>query len=178
MSCRSLAITSWRCVIIASAPTALASAPVARASAAIRASRSAASAARRVSTSSGSAATGVIPEVNQGQSRFASTILRRKSARGLGSVGQLRVPPVNAVEHIGQLCGGDRRRITRGRGPEEASSFQPLGVERHAQPVMPQDIEQVATRPRNTYKSPACGSRANASCTCKARPFMPRRISV
>src|SRR5579884_2135369 len=32
--------------------------------------------------------------------------------------------------------------------------------------------------PRKTYKSPACGSRPSACCTCKANPFMPLRMSV
>ncbi len=32
--------------------------------------------------------------------------------------------------------------------------------------------------PRKTYKSPPCGSRFSVSCTCSAKPFMPRRMSV
>ena len=32
--------------------------------------------------------------------------------------------------------------------------------------------------PRKTYRSPAWGSRCSASWICRARPFMPRRISV
>src|SRR3984893_14350991 len=32
--------------------------------------------------------------------------------------------------------------------------------------------------PRNTYRSPPCGSRLNASCTSKAGEFIPRRMSV
>ena len=33
-------------------------------------------------------------------------------------------------------------------------------------------------RPLKTQRSPACGSRCNDCCTCKARLFMPRRMSV
>jgi catechol 2,3-dioxygenase-like lactoylglutathione lyase family enzyme len=50
------------------------------------------------------------------------------------------------------------------------------GVEQHPQAVMPKRFQQVAATSAN--RSPACGSRCNASCSCKAKPFMPRRISV
>ena len=41
-----------------------------------------------------------------------------------------------------------------------------------------QDVAGWPQRPRNTKRSPACGSRFSACCTCRARPFMPRRMSA
>ncbi len=41
-----------------------------------------------------------------------------------------------------------------------------------------QNVARPPRRPRKTYASPACGLRCRDCCTCRARPFIPRRISV
>jgi hypothetical protein len=59
----------------------------------------------------------------------------------------LRVPPVDRVKQIAELRGADRHRpVGRGR-PDEPAALQPLGVERDAEPVMPQDLDQVTSTP-------------------------------
>ncbi|MDB5369169.1 MAG: hypothetical protein JWP20_727 [Roseomonas sp.] len=77
--------------------------------AAMRASRSAARAARSVSTSSAGSGAGVMARVNQTAELTARTITfaLTGSARSERPVGVLRVPPVDALQHVGQLRAGD-----------------------------------------------------------------------
>src|SRR4051812_21116911 len=56
-----------------------------------------------------------------------------------------RVPPVNSIEHIGELRCRDRYRTLGRRRPDKAAALQPLRIERHADPVMPDDLDQVAS---------------------------------
>ena len=58
----------------------------------------------------------------------------------LRTPGPNRVPPVNPVEHIGQLRGADRDDAIGRLRPEESAVLQSLGVERHADAVMPDDF--------------------------------------
>src|ERR1700733_5058804 len=67
------------------------------------------------------------------------------SAGGLRAPGTNRVPPVDPVEHVGQLRGTDRNGSVRRRRPDEAATLQSLGVKRHADAVMPNDLDQVAS---------------------------------
>ena len=47
----------------------------------------------------------------------------------------------NSFKHVGKLRrGGAIRRLW----PDEAPTLQPLGVERHAQPVVPEDLDKLA----------------------------------
>src|SRR5664279_4695133 len=64
----------------------------------------------------------------------------------LRAEGVTRVPPVDPVEHIGQLRRRDSHYAIGRRWPDEAPLLQPLGVERHAETVMPDDLDQIATR--------------------------------
>jgi hypothetical protein len=57
-------------------------------------------------------------------------------------------------------------------------ALQPLGVERHANTVIPQNFDQVTSSASENVQIPACGSRFNTSWTCSARLFMPCRMSV
>src|SRR3954471_10536689 len=82
------------------------------------------------------------------------------------------------IEHIGELRRRDRDRTVGRRRPDKAAALQPLRIERHADPVVPDDLDQVTSGTAKTYKSPACGSRPSACCTCSANPFMPLRMSV
>src|SRR4051812_12994680 len=53
------------------------------------------------------------------------------------------VSPINAVEHVGELRAGDLQATVGWRGPDKATSLQALGVERHADSVVPDDLHQV-----------------------------------
>src|SRR3954470_21992437 len=55
------------------------------------------------------------------------------------------VSPVNPVEHIGELRRRDRYRTIGRRRPDKAAALQPLRIERHADPVMPDDFNQIAS---------------------------------
>src|ERR1700675_1802845 len=54
-----------------------------------------------------------------------------------------RIPPIDSIEHVRQLRGRDPNYAVRRRWPDEAAFLQPLGVERHAETVMPKDLDQV-----------------------------------
>jgi hypothetical protein len=56
-----------------------------------------------------------------------------------------RIPPIDSVEHIGQLRGRDSNYAVRRRWPDEAAFLQPFGVERHAETVMPKNLNQVTS---------------------------------
>ena len=66
------------------------------------------------------------------------------SARQSGTPGLLRMPPVDAFEHVAQLRRPDRHHVIRRRRPDEPTALQPLGVEREPDPVVPEDLEQIA----------------------------------
>ena len=63
------------------------------------------------------------------------------------SLAGLPTLPVNSVQHVGQLRRGDRDRPVSRRRPDETAALQPLGVERHADPVMPENLDQVTSFP-------------------------------
>lgn len=56
----------------------------------------------------------------------------------------LRVSPVDAIEHVAKLGARNRHDAPRWRGLDETAALEPLGVERHAVPIVPQDSYQVA----------------------------------
>jgi len=56
-----------------------------------------------------------------------------------------RVSPVNSVQHVAQLRRRDRNRPVRRRRPNESAMFQSLRVKRHADPIMPDDLDQPAS---------------------------------
>ena len=66
------------------------------------------------------------------------------SARSGRSPHVLRVPPVDPFEHVVKLCRRDRDSAIEHRGPDETAAFEPLGVQRHADPVMPEYLDQIA----------------------------------
>src|SRR4030088_2872363 len=84
------------------------------------------------------------------------TVLR-KAARPLtrGKCGDLsrtlrpecvaRVPPIYPVEHVGELRRRDRQSAVGRRRPQESAALQPLRIERHTDPVMPNDFNQLAS---------------------------------
>src|SRR6516164_6775566 len=63
----------------------------------------------------------------------------------------LRVAPVNAFEHVSQLRRRDRDDAVRRRRPDKPAALQPLGVQRHAETVMPENLDQI-TPPAAKHK--------------------------
>ena len=63
----------------------------------------------------------------------------------LRSEGMTRIPPIDSIEHVGQLRGRDSNYAVGRRWPDEAAFLQPFGVERHAETVMPKNLDQVAS---------------------------------
>lgn len=56
----------------------------------------------------------------------------------------LRVAPVDPLQQAGQLRGGQGYCSLRCRWPHEPALLEPLGIERHADPVVPDDLDQRA----------------------------------
>src|SRR5258705_10840398 len=56
-----------------------------------------------------------------------------------------RIPPIDSIEHVRQLRGRDPNYAVRRRWPVEEAFLQPFGVERHAETVMPKDLDQVTS---------------------------------
>jgi hypothetical protein len=59
----------------------------------------------------------------------------------------LGISPIDSVQHVSELRRRDRNDAVRSRGPNEPAALQPLGVERHADAVMPEDLYQRAALP-------------------------------
>jgi len=61
--------------------------------------------------------------------------------------GSDRVSPVYPVKHVSQLRRCDRDRPVSRQRLYEPAALQPLGVQRHANPVMPENLDQVSAVP-------------------------------
>src|SRR5262249_3215787 len=79
----------------------------------------------------------VIPQ-NAGSRKFI------RSARALRPPRLLGISPVDPSEHIRHLRRRDRHRAGRRRGPDEPSALQTLGIERHAETIVPENLDQLA----------------------------------
>jgi hypothetical protein len=55
------------------------------------------------------------------------------------------IAPIDAFEHVAELRRRDHYRAVRSLWPDEAATLQPLGIERHAEAIMPEDLDQLAT---------------------------------
>src|SRR5207253_9534732 len=55
-----------------------------------------------------------------------------------------RISPIDSVQHISELRRRDRNGAGRSRRPNKPAALQPLGVERHADTIMPKDLYQRA----------------------------------
>ena len=53
--------------------------------------------------------------------------------------------PIDALEHARHLRCRDRYHAIDGSRPDEPASLQALGVKRHPQRIVPQDLDQIAT---------------------------------
>jgi Transposase, Mutator family len=56
----------------------------------------------------------------------------------------LRISPVYAFKHVAKLRAQYRDRSRHHRGPYETATLQPFGIKRHAKPIMPEDLDQIA----------------------------------
>ncbi len=56
----------------------------------------------------------------------------------------LRIAPVDRLQKITHLGGRDRNRAIHSRRPDEPPAIQPLGVQRQPDPVVPNDLHQIA----------------------------------
>src|SRR6516162_6054737 len=139
---RSLAISNFRCATIASAPKA-------RASACWRAVRSAASAALKAAISSagfsGAVVTGRLSHGVDARPLFDHRVSQYVAVLSscLRPPGSHRIASVNAVKHIGQLRCTNRDHSVGRRRPDEPATLQPFGIERHANAVMPENLDQM-----------------------------------
>jgi hypothetical protein len=64
--------------------------------------------------------------------------------RRFGSPRSSWVPPIDSFKHVAELSGRDGDRAIRWRGPDEAPPLQPFGIKRHAEAVMPEDLQKIA----------------------------------
>src|SRR5580704_1571491 len=69
------------------------------------------------------------------------------SASRRGTPCVLGISPIDSVQHVGELRSRDRDNIGRGRRPNKSAALQPLGVERHTDPVVPKNLYQRAATP-------------------------------
>src|SRR5262249_28280390 len=58
--------------------------------------------------------------------------------------GVKRIAPIDAFEQVTELRRRDHNRTIGACRPNEPATFQPLGVERHAEAVMPENLDQLA----------------------------------
>ena len=70
---------------------------------------------------------------------------RPQLSRTLRPEGMNRVPPVDPVKHVSELRRRDSNHAIGRQRPDEAALLKPLGIERHAEPVVPQNLNQVTS---------------------------------
>src|SRR5579863_10080324 len=73
-----------------------------------------------------------------------------------------RIPPIDPVEHVGKLRGRNRQHTAARRRPNEAALLQPLGIERHAEAVVPKNLDQVTSSASKNVQIP--GMRVTLQC--------------
>ena len=69
------------------------------------------------------------------------------------------------------------KQLTKAIG-DEPTALQPLGVERHAKPVVPENFQKIAPLATKHVQIASEWIALQPCWTCRARLFMPRRISV
>ena len=57
----------------------------------------------------------------------------------------LRVSPIYSLKQVAELCRRDADAVTCRRGPHEATSVQPLRIQRQTEHIVPQALEQIAS---------------------------------
>ena len=64
------------------------------------------------------------------------------------------------------------------RGPYEPATFQPFGVERHAEPIMPKNFDQLAALAAEHVEIAAMRITLEGFLNQQGQVFIPRRMSV
>jgi hypothetical protein len=86
---------------------------------------------------------------------FRETVCRRRLLSGqFWPPGSLRISPINPFQHIAELRRGDGNRPIRRRWPDEPAAFQPLRVERHAEAIMPRNLQKITATPTKNVEIP------------------------
>src|SRR5262245_6914693 len=70
-----------------------------------------------------------------------------RSAGGLRAPAVLGCPPVNPLEQITELGGGDRHRFAGARRPDEPPALQTLGEQALPLAIMPKAFDEIAATP-------------------------------
>ncbi len=55
-----------------------------------------------------------------------------------------RIAPIDSFEHVAELRRRNHHCAVSRRWPDEPAAFQPLGVERHADAIVPENLNQLA----------------------------------
>lgn len=71
--------------------------------------------------------------------------IHRSSVYHLGPLGVSRIAPVDPFKQVAEWAGRDHYHPIGRRRPHEAFLLQALGVERGAQPILPEDLDQLVT---------------------------------
>src|SRR5687768_11418595 len=66
------------------------------------------------------------------------------SPRRARSPSALRVPPINPLKQVAKLSRRNRDDAVGRRRPNKTTSFEPFGIERQPEPVMPKDFDEIA----------------------------------
>src|ERR1700731_2329765 len=72
------------------------------------------------------------------------SIARSLSTRRRWPPAMNRIAPVDAFEHGAELRRRDHHRAVRRLWPDETATLQPLGIERHAEAIMPENLDQLS----------------------------------
>src|SRR3546814_10518252 len=56
----------------------------------------------------------------------------------------LRITPVDRLQHAGHLRGGNGNHAVHGQRPDVLPALETLGIKRHADTIMPDDLAEVA----------------------------------
>ena len=75
---------------------------------------------------------------------FRKDIAVENLSRHLRLVSTSGMAPLDPFQHVAKLRRRDRHRIADSRRPYELAVLQPLGVERHAVAIMPENLQQIA----------------------------------
>src|SRR3954453_11491343 len=96
-----------------------------------------------ISSGKGSAGLTTVRIESQNPAVRSPKLRRHASSRGTRPDGVARIPPINPVQHVAQLGGGNTHHALARRGPQEATLFQALRIKRHADPIVPKNFYQI-----------------------------------
>src|SRR5450759_806467 len=101
------------------------------------------------------------------------------SAGALGPPCQLRISPIDPFQHIGHLSRRDRHRTVRRRRPDEPPAVQTFGVKRQSDPIMPQDLGQIAATTAEYEEIAAVGIALETLLNLQGQPLhAPSHVGV